>query len=73
MSPRGDEPASGDASYSSHLHKLIGPGCDRSALEIRATASYNRTMSIETEELVRICESLPEDKLAEVSDFADSS
>jgi hypothetical protein len=27
-------------------------------------------MGIETEELVRICESLPEDKRAEVGDFA---
>jgi hypothetical protein len=27
-------------------------------------------MSMETEELIRICESLPEDKRAEVADFA---
>ena len=40
------------------------------ALESLATASYNQTMSMETQELIRICESLPEEKRAEVADFA---
>ena len=31
-------------------------------LETLATASYNQAMSTETQELIRICESLPEDK-----------
>ena len=39
-------------------------------LESLATASYNQAMSMETQELIRICESLPEDKRAEVADFA---
>ena len=43
---------------------------DGAALESPATTSYNRTMSMDTEELIRICESLPEDKRAEVADFA---
>ncbi len=43
---------------------------DGSPLESLATASYNPSMSMETEELMRICESLPDDKRAEVADFA---
>jgi hypothetical protein len=39
-------------------------------LESFGAASYNQTMSAETQELIRICESLPEDKRAEVADFA---
>jgi hypothetical protein len=31
---------------------------------------YSFSMSIQTEELIRICEALPEDKRAEVADFA---
>ena len=39
-------------------------------MESLATASYNEAVSMETEELIRICEALPEDKRAEVADFA---
>ena len=35
-----------------------------------ATGSYNQAMTVETEELIGICESLPEQKRAEVADFA---
>jgi hypothetical protein len=41
-----------------------------SPLESLATAYYNQAMNVETEELIRICESLPEAKRAEVADFA---
>ena len=39
-------------------------------LELLANGSYNQAMSVETEELIGICESLPEHKRAEVADFA---
>jgi hypothetical protein len=35
-----------------------------------ATASYNQSMTIETQELLKICESLPVEKRTEVADFA---
>ena len=42
----------------------------RSPLEFLPTARYNQAMNTEVQELVRICESLPDDKRAEVADFA---
>ena len=39
-------------------------------LEYWPATTYDFDMSSETEELVRICESLPESKRAEVTDFA---
>jgi hypothetical protein len=39
-------------------------------LESSSTASYNQVMSTQVEELIRICESLSEEKRAELADFA---
>ncbi len=41
-----------------------------SPLETLPSVRYNQAMSTETQELIRICESLPEEKRAEVADFA---
>jgi hypothetical protein len=46
------------------------PSSGRFSLDSPATAGCNESMSIETQELMRICESLPEAKRAEVADFA---
>lgn len=56
-----------DGSNRSGADDAPGIGCP---LESQSIARYNQAMNTETQELIRICESLPEAKRAAVADFA---
>jgi hypothetical protein len=53
-----------------HSFSAAAPQRFRGPLESRGAACYHSFMNSDTQALIEICESLPEQKRAEVADFA---